>query len=199
MSNETTTFRVTLEFEVTVDPIGVPDADSFQNLKVSKETSKKAPDEKEFRAALKAKGLSQDEIEKFVDKANKTTSKTPGAASKKGNGSPPDYQMLLYPQYEDWGAAQRLLQDKILRDEGLCSAYLREMVRDLTRGEIESLIAEKYGDPDIDGVLEKAIDELSPVERARLKTDEKALLFDETELLDSSVNCRFKELTVRRS
>lgn len=192
MSNETTTFKVTLEFEVTVNPIDIPDTPAVE----SKPDANKPLDEKALRAALKAKGLSADDIEQYVEKArNDKTGTSKGGKSK---GAQKDYQMLLYPHFQDWAAAQRSLQNLILDDDDLSRTYIREMVRDLTSGQVESLVTSQYGAPGVDSVLKQAIRKLSDEDRQVLRTDEASLLHDETELLDASVDCRFAGLTVNR-
>ena len=106
--------------------------------------------------------------------------------------------MLLYPEYEAWSAAQRALQAEILGDDTLCSDYLREVVRDLTRNQIEKLIDDRYGAADLNSVLKSAMQKLPKPDQAILKLEEESLLHDETELVDNSVDYRFAGVTVHR-
>jgi hypothetical protein len=194
MSNETTRFKVTLEFDVDISPIDVPDVQAFQKLGAPSQ-AKKPPSEKEMRAGLKAKGMTEADIEKYMAGAK---AKKDGAG-KGGKAQPRNYQMLVYPEYESWAAAQRSLQEKILADENLSDAYIREIVRDLTEGQIEALIADKYGAADLNGVLKQAMQTISASDQALLKLEEESQMFDETELVDDSVDCRFAGLTVTRT
>lgn len=192
--NATTKFKLTMEFEVEISPISVPDADAFQKLGTppgAKEL-KKLPGEKVTRAGLKAKGLSETDIEKYLAAARQGSKD----AGKGKGGKPPDYQMLIYPEYEAWAAAQRTLQQEILKDHTLSTDYVREIVRDLTRGQIDALIDDKYGAPDLNGVLKSAMKRIPASSQAILKSEEESLLLDETELVDDSVTCRFARLTV---
>jgi hypothetical protein len=190
MSKEVRTFKVTLEFEVDINPITVPDAETLENMSADPAKKKAPMSEKEMRIALKEKGLEDDAIEKMIKQG---ASKKAGAGSKR----PKNYQMLVYPEYEAWAAAQQSLQQEILGDDELSTSYAREMVRDLTRGQIETMIAEKYGEADLGSVLKTAMAKISETDQAVLKSDEESLLFDETELVDNSVACRFTQLTVR--
>lgn len=193
MSEEVSKFKVTLEFEVDINPIRVPDALALEDMSSSAMKKPKSPlSEKHLRAALKKKGLSDDAIEKTVKEG---ASKKAGAGLKRAQ----NYQMLIYPEYEAWAAAQKSLQQEILSDDDLIISYVREMVRDLTRGQIEALIAEKYGEPDLSSVLKDAMQRVSGADQTTLKSREESLLHDETELVDNSVECRFSGLTVRRS
>ncbi len=77
----TNKFTVTLQFDVEINSIDVPDEAAFTNLGASK---KKAPlDEKKLRQAMKDKGMSDEDIEKAIKGVGKT--KAPAK----------DYQMLL--------------------------------------------------------------------------------------------------------
>jgi hypothetical protein len=191
MSNETTKYKVTLEFEVDINPINVPDLDAFDKLAAAPGAKKKAPTEAVIRKAMKDKGQSEADIKKYLASAK---AKKGGAAK----GKPPNYQMLLYPEYESWAAAQQSLLDKILADDSLSNDYIREMVRDLTRVNIETLIAEKYGAPDLNSVLHEAMQRVSAEEQALLQAAEESQLHDETELVDDAVDYRFSGLTVSR-
>ena len=186
MSNQTTKFKVTLEFEVDINPIAVPDAESFEKLRQSAgaKALEKPISDKEMRAGLRSKGMTEADIDKYM------------AQAKKGN--PKDFQMLLYPEYEAWSAAQRALQEEILGDDTLCSDYLREVVRDLTRNQIEKLIDDRYGAADLNSVLKSAMQKLPKPDQAILKLEEESLLHDETELVDNSVDYRFAGVTVHR-
>ncbi len=194
--SETTKFKVTLEFEVEIDPISVPKAEALQKLGAAKDEKKqqKPLSDKDMRAALKAKGMSDADIDKYLAGSKKGARQ--GAAAK---GKPQDFQMLLYPEYEAWAAAQRSLQQEILSDDELSSTYVREMVRDLTDGKIETLLADRYGQPKLGGTLRTAMQKLSAAEQMTLKSEQASLLHDETELVDNSVDCRFKALTVTRT
>jgi hypothetical protein len=122
----------------------------------------------------------------------------PGKKPGKPGAAPvADPQMLLYPVYEAWAAAQGLLQQEVLKDDALAAEFIREMVRDLTRGQIDSLIDGKYGDPDLRGILKRALEKLPAEDQARLRAEESSQLFDETELVDDSVACTFAGITVR--
>ncbi len=90
------------------------------------------------------------------------------------------------------------LQQEILNDDALSTTYVREVVRDLTRGRIESLLEDKYGEPDLNGAIMQAMQKLSPADKTTLKSDEPSLLHDETELMDDSVDCRFTDMIVTR-
>ena len=196
MTNQTTKFKVTLEFEVNINPIAVPDAESFEKLRESagaKALAKPISDKK-MRAGLKSKGMTEADIDKYMAQAKKGGAKNGGAKT----GNPKDFQMLLYPEYEAWSAAQRALQEEILGDDTLCSDYVREVVRDLTRNQIEKLIDIKYGAADLNSVLKSAMQKLPKSDQAILKSEEESLLHDETELVDNSVDYRFAGLTVHR-
>jgi hypothetical protein len=196
MSNQTTKFKVTLEFEVDINPIAVPDAESFEKLRQSAgaKALEKPISDKEMRAGLKSKGMTEADIDKYMAQAKKGGAKKGGAKT----GNPKDFQMLLYPEYEAWSAAQRALQEEILGDDTLCSDYLREVVRDLTRNQIEKLIDDRYGAADLNSVLKSAMQKLPKPDQAILKSEEESLLHDETELVDNSVDYRFAGVTVHR-
>ena len=115
-------------------------------------------------------------------------------AGKTGKG--PNYQMLLYQEYETAVAAQSALQEEILQDPELCAAFVQEMVRDTTRGRLEALLDDKYGGGDLAAVLRRAMSKLSPEQRTLLKSGEESLVHDETELLDGSVSISFSEVVV---
>jgi len=190
--NHTAKFKVTLEFEVDINPIAVPDADTLEKMSPGKGAGKKKQfTEKDLRAGMKAKGMSDADIDKAL------------AGGKKGGGKgvgkgQPNYQMLIYPEYETWAAAQQELQQEILKDDRLSTEYVREIVRDLTRGHIDALIDEKYGAPDLNGVLMAAMQRISTADQAKLHAEEESLLHDETELVDNSVEFQFAGLTVTR-
>jgi|TARA_B110000240_G_scaffold32934_2_gene35662 hypothetical protein len=196
MSNQTTKFKVTLEFEVDINPIAVPDAESFEKLRQSAgaKALEKPISDKEMRAGLRSKGMTEADIDKYMAQAKKGGAKNGGAKT----GNPKDFQMLLYPEYEAWSAAQRALQEEILGDDTLCSDYLREVVRDLTRNQIEKLIDDRYGAADLNSVLKSAMQKLPKPDQAILKLEEESLLHDETELVDNSVDYRFAGVTVHR-
>jgi hypothetical protein len=196
MSNQTTKFKVTLEFEVDINPIAVPDAESFEKLRQSAgaKALEKPISDKEMRAGLRSKGMTEADIDKYMAQAKKGGAKKVGAKT----GNPKDFQMLLYPEYEAWSAAQRALQEEILGDDTLCSDYLREVVRDLTRNQIEKLIDDRYGAADLNSVLKSAMQKLPKPDQAILKLEEESLLHDETELVDNSVDYRFAGVTVHR-
>jgi hypothetical protein len=149
---------------------------------------------------MKTKGMTDADIEKALADARKAKQAgAKGAAGKslvKGNKKDP--QMLLYPNYESWAAAQQTLQQEILKDDVLATTYVREVVRDLTRGKIESLLENRYGAPDLNGAIRRAMQKLSPADKTTLKSDEPSLLHDETELLDDSVDCQFTDMTITR-
>jgi hypothetical protein len=196
MSNQTTKFKVTLEFEVNINPIAVPDAESFEKLRQSAgaKALQKPISDKEMRAGLRSKGMTEADIDKYMAQAKKGGAKNGGAKT----GNPKDFQMLLYPEYEAWSAAQRALQEEILGDDTLCSDYLREVVRDLTRNQIEKLIDDRYGAADLNSILKSAMQKLPKPDQAILKLEEESLLHDETELVDNSVDYRFAGVTVHR-
>jgi len=196
MRNQTTKFKVTLEFEVDINPIAVPDAESFEKLRQSAgaKALEKPISDKEMRAGLRSKGMTEADIDKYMAQAKKGGAKNGGAKT----GNPKDFQMLLYPEYEAWSAAQRALQEEILGDDTLCSDYLREVVRDLTRNQIEKLIDDRYGAADLNSVLKSAMQKLPKPDQAILKLEEESLLHDETELVDNSVDYRFAGVTVHR-
>ena len=196
MSNQTTKFKVTLEFEIDINPIAVPDAESFEKLRQSAgaKALEKPISDKEMRAGLRSKGMTEADIDKYMAQAKKGGAKNGGAKT----GNPKDFQMLLYPEYEAWSAAQRALQEEILGDDTLCSDYLREVVRDLTRNQIEKLIDDRYGAADLNSILKSAMQKLPKPDQAILKLEEESLLHDETELVDNSVDYRFAGVTVHR-
>ena len=196
MRNQTTKFKVTLEFEVDINPIAVPDAESFEKLRqaAGAKALEKPLSDKEMRAGLRSKGMTEADIDKYMAQAKKGGAKNGGAKT----GNPKDFQMLLYPEYEAWSAAQRALQEEILGDDILCSDYLREVVRDLTRNQIEKLIDDRYGAADLNSVLKSAMQKLPKPDQAILKLEEESLLHDETELVDNSVDYRFAGVTVHR-
>ena len=181
----TSKFTVNLQFDVEISPINVPDEAEFTNLGTSK---KKEPmDEKKLRQAMKDKGMSDEDIEKAIKGVGKT--KAPAK----------DYQMLLYPEYEEWAAAQVALQEQILTDNELCSDYVREIVRDLARGNIDKMVDDDCGESDLNGVLKRALAKLPENMQILLKVEEESLLHDETELVDDSVSCHFAGISINRS
>jgi hypothetical protein len=191
-------FKVTLEFEIDMNTISVPDVDTFEKLRAPPPSKQKKMDEKSLRAAMKTKGMTDADIEKALAGAGKAgakgaTGKAPGKGKTKR-----DPQMLLYPGYENWAAAQQTLQQEILKDDALAATYVREVVRDLTRGRIEALIESKFGVPDLNGAIVQAMQRLSPADKATLKSDQESLVHDESELVDDSVDCQFTDMTVTR-
>jgi hypothetical protein len=196
MSN-TTKFKVTLEFEVDVNPISVPDVDTFSNLSypgTKKAKEKPKFSEKEWRALMKKKGMSDADIDKAVAKG-----KGDAGSKVKAKGRGQDYQLLIYPEYEKWVAAQQALQGEILKDEALSTLYLQEMVRDLIRGRLDAILDGKLGALDPNKVLKQAIERLPEAEQDVLGVEADSMLFDETELVDESVACRFAGLTVAKA
>ena len=193
--SETTKFKVTLEFEVDINPISVPDGDTFQQLTPAAAKQKKPMNEKDIRAALKTKGMTDKDISKYLAESN---NKHQAASNNKKVVAKADPQFLLYPEYEKWAAAQQKLQQKIVNDEGLSIHYVREVVRDLTSAKVEALLEEKYGVPDLNGVIAQAMEKLTPEDKATLKSDQPSLVHDESELVDDSVDCRFEQITVTR-
>ncbi|MAI42042.1 MAG: hypothetical protein ACJ0Q6_02260 [Candidatus Azotimanducaceae bacterium] len=185
--NRTTKYKVTIEFDVDISPISVPDVNSFEKMGSHKVPKKS--NQMELRKSLKGKGLSDTEIEKYLTKAKENKNDI-------SKDKPTDYQLLLYPEYEKWADAQRSLQVKIFEDEELSSRYIREIVRDLTQGKIESLMEKKYGPPDLSGVLSSAMQKISAENQQLLKSEEESLRHDETELLDESISCCFTKLSV---
>ena len=185
--NKTNRYKVTLEFDVAINPINVPDADAFEKMSAQKKNE--GSDELKLRESLEKKGLSDHEIEEYL--ANNKKNK-----GEKEKAKPTDYQMLLYPKYEEWANAQRSLQIKILEDKEFANSYIREIMRELTQGKIESLVNAKYGTPDLDRVLQKAMKKISKEHQQLLKMEEDNLRLDETELLDGSVSCCFSKLAV---
>lgn len=193
---EPTKFKVTLEFEVDVNPISVPDVDIFAKLRypgAKKGKEKPKLSEKELRVLMKKKGMSDEDI----DKAFAAGKKEGDVAKSKGKG--PDYQLLLYPEYEKWVAAQQALQGEILKDGDLSAHYLQEVVRDLIRGRLDTILDDKYGAPDLNEVLKQAIQKLPAEAQDALGIGSDSLLFDETELVDCSVDCRFAGLTATKA
>jgi len=195
--SEPTRFKVTLEFEVDVNPISVPDVDTFSTLSHPGAKSKAQPKltKKEIRALMKQKGMSDADIEKALASSGKGDF----AAKAKAMGKGRDYQLLLYPEYEKWAAAQRALQGEILRDEALSTSYVKDMVRDLIRGRLDAILDDRYGTPDLNRILRQAIQRLPDAEQNGLKAETDSMLFDETELVDDSVDCRFTGLTVAKA
>ena len=185
----TNKFTVTLQFDVEIDSIDVPDQSAFTKLGTDKKKADKLFDENKLRQAMKDKGMTDEETDKAIK----------GIKSGKGKGPAKDYQMLLYPVYEEWAAAQVALQQQILADDDLCNDYVLEMVRDLTRGNIDRIIDEECGEPDLNDVLKRALTTLPDNMQTVLKAGEEALLHDETELVDDSVNCRFAGISINRS
>ena len=195
--SDTTTFKVTLEFEINVDPISVPNVDTFSawGKPGAKEKAKPKLTEKELRVLMKEKGMSDADIDKALASYKKGDSAGKGKA--KGRGQ--DYQLLVYPEYEKWAAAQRALQHEILKDEALTTRYVKDMVRDLIRGRLDAILDDTYGAPDVNKILKQAIQKLPAAEQETLKVDVDSMLFDETELVDNSIDCRFAGLTVTKA
>jgi len=198
-------FKVSIEFEIEIDPISVPDADAL--LRINAASKDKKVDEKpvwskaDFRKAMKQKGMSDDEIEKaLAAKDSNTKEGKEGTKSTKGTKGgqkrAADPQMLLYPEYEAWAAAQCKLQTEMLADDTLAHDYAVEMMRELTRGRLESLIDAEYGAPHLHAVLAAAMSKLPADDQSRLKADELSLLHDETELVDNAVACRFGGISI---
>ena len=69
-------------------------------------------------------------------------------------------------------------------------------MRDLTEGQIEAMVNEKYGAPDLNKVLKNAMKKIPKEYQQLLKMEEDSLRLDETELLDGSVRCSFNKLDV---
>ena len=88
---------------------------------------------------------------------------------------------------------------EILKDDALSTRYVRDMVRDLLRGRLDAILDETYGPPDLNKILRQAIQRLPAAEQETLKVEVDSMLFDETELVDDSVDCRFSGLTVTKS
>ena len=205
--SQATKFKVRLEFEIDISPIPILDLDSIEKL-ISQAAGKKSKmnaakqgwTETDMRAAMKTKGMTDADIEKALAgaKAAKEAGAKGAAGKGLGKGNKRDPQMLLYPNYENWAAAQQTLQQEILNDDALSTTYVREVVRDLTCGRIESLLEDKYGAPDLNGAIMQAMQKLSPADKTTLKSDEPSLLHDETELMDDSVDCRFTDMIVTR-
>jgi hypothetical protein len=191
-------FKVTVEFEVDINPISVPDAESLLAMRPAMNESKAAKwSEADLRKAMKQKGMSEEEINKaLAAKESKGAKDTKNKEGQKEGQTGGDPQMLLYPEYEAWADAQRKLQEAMLADESLAYDYAREMVRDLMRGRVELVIDAKYGAPRVHEVLAAAMRKLPAADQARLKADEMALLGDETELVDNAVACRFAGISV---
>lgn len=196
MSNATR-FKVALEFEIDVNPISVPDVDAFSMLPNPGAKGKEKPklSKKELRALMKKKGMSDADIDEFFASGGKGDA----TAKAKAKGKGQDYQLLLYPEYEEWAAAQRALQGEILKDEALSTNYVQDMVRDLIRGRLDAILDDKYGAPDLNKVLKQAAQRLPVAEQDTLKVEAESMLFDETELVDDSVACRFAGMTVTKA
>ena len=183
-----TKFKVTLSFDVDIAPIAVPDADAIESMSAGagKKSKSGKPEKKitkeKLVAAMREKGMTDEDIEKALAQPKK----------------PPNYQMLLYPEYEQWAAAQQRVQDAILADDGLCRDYVREVTRDLIRGRIDSILDDACGAPELLTVLENALATLPAEDRDTLKADQAALILDETELLDGAVSCGFAGIDVDR-
>jgi hypothetical protein len=195
--SDTTKFKVTLEFEIDENPISVPDVDTFSawGKPGAKDKAKPKLSEKEYRALMKKKGMSDADIDKAFAGGKKG-----GSASKaKAKGRGQDYQLLVYPEYERWAAAQRALQEEILKDEALSTRYVQHMVRDLTRGRLDAILDDTYGPADLNEILKQAIQRLPAAEQETLRIEVDSMLFDETELVDNSVDCRFAGLTVTKA
>ena len=75
-------------------------------------------------------------------------------------------------------------------------ACIQEIMRDLTEGQIEAMVNEKYGTPDLNRVLKYAMKKIPKEYQQLLKMEEDSLRLDETELLDGSVRCSFNKLDV---
>jgi hypothetical protein len=186
--SETTKFKVTLEFEVDINPISVPDGDAYKKQTTPAAKKQKPMSEKDMRALMKDKGMSDEDISKTLAAKNNDKAVTP----------PVDPQFLIYPEYEKWAAAQQRLQQEIVDDQGLSVHYIREVVRDLTLAKVEALLEEVYGAPDLNGVIRQAMEKLSPEDKATLKSDQESLVHDESELVEDSVDCQFEGMTVTR-
>ncbi len=91
------------------------------------------------------------------------------------------------------------LQEQILTDNELCSDYVREIVRDLARGNVDKMVDDECGQPDLNGVLKQALAKLPKNMQTILKAEEESLLHDETELIDDSVSCHFAGISINRS
>ena len=189
-----TKFRVTLSFDVDIAPIALPDADVIEGVSASgsKKASPGKPEKelmkKNLIAAMRKKGMSDEQI------AETLTQKSFQKSAQK----PPNYQMLLYPQYERWASAQQRVQDAILSDETMSRQYVQEVTRDLIRGRIDSMLDDACGEPGLLAVLERALATLSAEDREILKADQTGLIFDETELLDGAVSYEFVGVDVDR-
>ena len=189
-----TKFRVTLSFDVDIAPIALPDADAIEDVSASgsKKASPGKPEKelmkKNLIAAMRKKGMSDEQIEETLTQKS----------FQKSAQKPPNYQMLLYPQYERWASAQQRVQDAILSDETMSRQYVQEVTRDLIRGRIDSMVDDACGEPGLLAVLERALATLSAEDREILKADQTGLIFDETELLDGAVSYEFVGVDVDR-
>jgi len=193
--SQTTKFKVTLEFEVDINPISVPDGDAFLKLATPAAKKQKPMNEKDMRAALKEKGMTDKDISKYLAGSN---NKYLAGKDIKKPVAKVDPQFLIYPEYEKWAAAQQRLQQEIVDDQGISIHYIREVVRDLTVAKVEALLEQKYGAPDLNGVIAQAMVKLSPEDKAILRADQESLVHDESELVEDSVDCRFEGMTVTR-
>lgn len=189
-----TKFRVTLSFDVDIAPIALPDADVIEGVSASgsKKASPGKPEKelmkKNLIAAMRKKGMSDEQIEETLTQKS----------FQKSAQKPPNYQMLLYPQYERWASAQQRVQDAILSDETMSRQYVQEVTRDLIRGRIDSMVDDACGEPGLLAVLERALATLSAEDREILRADQTGLFFDETELLDGAVSYEFVGVDVDR-
>ena len=189
-----TKFRVTLSFDVDIAPIALPDADVIEGVSASgsKKASPGKPEKelmkKNLIAAMRKKGMSDEQIEETLTQKS----------FQKSAQKPPNYQMLLYPQYERWASAQQRVQDAILSDETMSRQYVQEVTRDLIRGRIDSMLDDACGEPGLLAVLERALATLSAEDREILRADQTGLFFDETELLDGAVSYEFVGVDVDR-
>ena len=189
-----TKFRVTLSFDVDIAPIALPDADAIEGVSASgsKKASPGKPEKelmkKNLIAAMRKKGMSDEQIEETLTQKS----------FQKSAQKPPNYQMLLYPQYERWASAQQRVQDAILSDETMSRQYVQEVTRDLIRGRIDSMLDDACGEPGLLAVLERALATLSAEDREILRADQTGLFFDETELLDGAVSYEFVGVDVDR-
>lgn len=187
-----TKFRVTLSFDVEIAPIAVPDVIEGVSASGSKKASPGKPEKelmkKNLIAAMRKKGMSDEQIEETLTQKS----------FQKSAQKPPNYQMLLYPQYERWASAQQRVQDAILSDETMSRQYVQEVTRDLIRGRIDSMLDDACGEPGLLAVLERALATLSAEDREILRADQTGLFFDETELLDGAVSYEFVGVDVDR-
>ena len=189
--NTGTKFKVILEFEIGFEPIKAPGPSQYLAAESRGPVNLTAQKEKAIREGMKAKGLSDGDIENAIIGLKKA--KGPARGKSKPAVSPAE---LLDGEFRQWIDAQKRLQQEILGSADLRAQYACEALRERTDGQLQEILEKAYGPPDPNRILMEAMKRLPESDRETLKAGEEELLSDETELLDDAVTYRFSGMKV---